>query len=92
MDSNYNFERIQDFNMDDVAIKIERTPEFLQAAQLLSDFIRGLPIDQPTNDRLVAMMVDQVQQAEKGAFVQGLRMGKQYSSWEQDQMQSGLLS
>lgn len=64
-------------------IGIERTADFFDSAQQLSEFIHGLPLDQPTNDRLVALMVEQVQQAEKGAFSHGFRMGMDYAEWEQ---------
>lgn len=64
-------------------IGIERTADFFDAAQQLSEFIHGLPLDQPTNDRLVALMVEQVQQAEKGAFFHGFRMGMDFAEWEQ---------
>lgn len=64
-------------------IGIERTADFFDTAQQLSEFIHGLPLDQPTNDRLVALMVEQVQQAEKGAFFHGFRMGMDFSEWEQ---------
>lgn len=65
------------------AIAIERTPDFFMVAQQLSEFIYGLPLDQPTNDRLVALMVDQVQQAEKGAFAHGFRMGMIFEGSDQ---------
>lgn len=65
------------------AVAIERTPDFFQVAQQLSEFIYGLQMDQPTNDRLVALMVDQVQQAEKGAFAHGFRMGMEFDRHEQ---------
>lgn len=65
-------------------IEIERTADFFNTAQQLSEFIHGLPLDQPTNDRLVAMMVEHVQQAEKGAFFHGFRMGIDFAEFEQD--------
>lgn len=48
---------------------------FFQAAQMLSDFIKDLPLDQPTNDQLVALMVEQVKVAEHNALLQGFEMG-----------------
>lgn len=56
-------------------ICINRSPEFFQATQMLSDFIKDLPIDQPTNDQLVALMVEQVKVAEHDALLQGFEMG-----------------
>lgn len=63
-------------------ITIERTPDFFQTARQLSDCIKALPLDQPANDRLIALMIDQVQQAEKGAFAHGFRMGVEYAGSE----------
>ena len=80
------FETIHD--IEGTAIAIERTPDFFQVAQQLSEFIHGLPLDQPTNDRLVALMVDQVQQAERGAFAHGFRMGMEFERRERN---SGVL-
>lgn len=64
------------------AITIERTPDFFQAARQLSDYVKALPLDQPTNDQLVALMIDQVNQAEKGAFAHGFRMGVECAGCE----------
>jgi phospholipid N-methyltransferase len=66
MKETIEFETVHD--IEGAAIAIERTPDFFQVAQQLSEVIYGLPLDQLTNDRLVALMVDQVQQAEKGLF------------------------
>ena len=81
MKETIEFETVHD--IEGAAIAIERTPVFFQVAQQLSDFICGLPLDQPTNDRLVALMVDQLQQAEKGAFAHGFRMGMEFDRHEQ---------
>ena len=77
MKESVDFETIHD--IEGTAIAIERTPDFFQVAQQLSEFIHGLPLDQPTNDRLVALMVDQVQQAERGAFAHGFRLGMDFT-------------
>lgn len=81
MKETIEFETVHDIEVD--AIAIERTPDFFQVAKQLSEFIYGLQLDQPTNDRLVALMVDQVQQAEKGAFAHGFRMGMEFERHEQ---------
>ena len=81
MKETIEFETVHD--IEGAAIAIERTPDFFQVAQQLSEFIYGLQLDQPTNDRLVALMVDQVQQAEKGAFAHGFRMGMEFERHEQ---------
>lgn len=67
------YETVQD--MEDSIIVIERTPDFFMSAQQLSEFIHNLPLDQSDNVRLIALMVEQVQQAEKGAFDHGFRLG-----------------
>lgn len=76
MKETMKFETIHD--IEGAAIAIERTPDFFQVAQQLSEFIHGLPLDQPTNDWLVALMVNQVQQAESGAFAHGFRLGMDF--------------
>ena len=62
----------------------ERTENFFQIAKQLSNFIKGLPLDQPTNDRFVKMMIEQVEEAERGAFIQGFKMGRDYAIWDPD--------
>ena len=81
MKETIEFETVHD--IEGATIAIERTPDFFQMAQQLSEFIYGLPLDQLTNDRLVALMVDQVQQAEKRAFAHGFRMGMEFERHEQ---------
>ena len=73
MQKTNEYETVQD--MEDSAIVIDRTPDFFLSAQQLSEFIHNLPLDQSDNDRLIALMVEQVQQAEKGAFEHGFRFG-----------------
>lgn len=51
---------IEEIMNGEIEIGIERTADFFDAAQQLSKFIHGLPLEQPTNDRLVALMVEQV--------------------------------
>lgn len=67
------YETVQD--MEDSTIVIERTPDFFMSAQQLSEFIHSLPLDQSNNDQLITLVVEQVQQAEKGAFDCGFRLG-----------------
>lgn len=57
----------------------ERTEKFFQIARELSDFIKALPLDQPTNDRLVKLMIAQVEEAEHGAFTQGFGLGMDFA-------------
>jgi len=77
-------------DIDDAAIKIERTDDFHEAARELSDYIRGLDLPQPKNDALIALTIIQVQQAEKGAFAQGFRMGMEFQKWDRKKKCSSL--
>ena len=61
-------------------ILMERSPEFFRIAKQLSEHIAGLP-----NDKLVELMIQQVTEAERAAFSQGLRMGMEFSDWEANQ-------
>lgn len=61
--------------MEQESIRIDRTPEFNAVARKLSDFIKSLPLSTDQNDRLVWLMIDQVEQAERDAFKQGFLMG-----------------
>ena len=63
----------------DRVVNIVRSAKFHLVAQQLSDFVRDLPLDQPTNDRLVALMVEQVTVAEHGAVLHGFRAGLEYA-------------
>lgn len=56
------------------SIKISRTEEF-KAAHELSDYIRGLSLSHEANDKLVALMVNQVNVSEQAAFDQGMELG-----------------
>ena len=59
---------------ENAAIQIERSQEFTDEAQKLSDFVKGLPLSSADNEKLVALMVNQVLVAEKNAFMQGASM------------------
>lgn len=77
-----DFESIKD--PQDTAIEIERTDEFYSIARELSKFIKGLPLSQPDNDKLIAIIIKQVQACEQGAFNQGFRMGSEFNKWQSD--------
>ena len=64
----------------DIAIQIDRTEQMITAAHELSDYIAGLPLTVDQNNALVSMMIKQVQEAERGAFVQGFKWGMEYRS------------
>lgn len=59
----------------DQCIEFERTESFYKAARELGDYIKGLPLTTKDNDRLIFLMIEQIQQAEQGAFERGFEMG-----------------
>lgn len=75
-----DFQSIKDTQK--AAIEVERTEEFYRIARELSDFIKGLPISQTDNDKLIAIIIQQVQAGEQGAFNQGFRMGSEFNKWQ----------
>lgn len=75
-----DFQSIKD--SQEAAITIERTDEFYSTARELSDFIAALPISREENDRLIALIIQQVQDGEQGAFYQGFHMGYDFNKWQ----------
>ena len=55
----------------DMSFKVKRTEAVNTAAGILSEFIKGLPLSQPDNDKLISLIVDQVNMAEHDAYLQG---------------------
>lgn len=80
--------KITDFgklrNEQKPALAVERTEGFYSTARELSDFIAALPISRGENDRLIALIIQQVQDGEQGAFAQGLRIGKELANWKEN--------
>ena len=72
MNEMMSFKTIDD---KEITVAIERTEDCFLSAQKLSAFIKTLPLTMTDNDRLVELIVDQVRQAERGAFKQGFEMG-----------------
>lgn len=70
---------------EDFGIEIERDEAFQKAARELSDYIWSLPLTAEQNDRLVSLIVRQVQVAEKGGFIQGFTFGQDFGDWESKQ-------
>lgn len=60
---------------NEVAVEIQRTSEFEAAAQKLSEVIRTLPLSHVDNDRLIAAILEQIDAAERGSFLQAFDMG-----------------
>ena len=71
-------------NEQEPALTVERTESFYSTARELSDFIASLPINRDENDRLIALIIRQVQDGEQGAFAQGLRLGKEFANWAEN--------
>lgn len=69
-------------HVDLPVLQKERTEKFFQIARNLDSLIKGLPLDQPANDRLVKMMIEQVEESELGAFIQGFKMGREFAEYE----------
>lgn len=61
-------------NKDDV-IEIERTPEFVEAAKELSEYVDKLGLSDKKNNELVRLVVAQVRAAERGGFAHGVKVG-----------------
>ena len=81
--------KITDFgklrNEQEPALAVERTESFYSTARALSDCIAALPISREENDRLIALIIQQVQGGEQGAFAQGLRIGKEFAGWNKNE-------
>lgn len=59
----------------DSCIEFERKESFHKAARELGDYIKGLPLTAKDNDRLMYLMIEQIHEAEQGAFERGFEMG-----------------
>ena len=69
-------------DLDNVFIEIKRTEAFIQTANELSAFLKALPLSHEDNNRLVALIVQNVREAEKGAFLQGFSMGYEFNEYQ----------
>ena len=68
---------IINFPISEIAdtIEIIRSDEFNRLAQNISDTIKNLPLTHEDNNRLVALMVKQLNEAETTSYLQGFDMG-----------------
>lgn len=66
----------------DMGLTIERGPELLAAARALSDYIASLPLTAGQNDELMRLAVDQTVKAERNAFFEGARLGRELGQWD----------
>ncbi len=64
----------QEIGIENAMITVERTEGFYLLAQELSTFITGLPLTTAQNDNLVYKIIEQIEEAERGAFMQGYEM------------------
>lgn len=62
-----------------------RSKEFVDVAKRLGDFIKGIPMDTYTNDKLVDLMVKQVEVAEFDAFEFGFSMAIKLMADEEEE-------
>lgn len=46
--------------------------------------MKSLPLTQPENDRLIQLFIDQINAAERGAFIQGFNLAKEFAKDERD--------
>lgn len=62
-------------NMNNYALEISRSEEFTKIAEELSQYIikLGLPVTQ--NDQLIALIIKQINEAERTQFMKGLEFG-----------------
>lgn len=72
---------MNDMNNMGLDIAAGRTQEFFKAAQTLSDCINRLDLNKEDNDKLVALAIAQVQEAERGAFHYALKIGVEFGRY-----------
>ena len=69
-------------DLDDIAIAAERSPEFFDIGRKLDALLKTLPIDANTHNAMTALIIDQVQAGEKAAFLQGVKVGKEFAEYD----------
>lgn len=77
-------ESIEEMLLNQLTVEMKRTDEFYQAARNISDYLHQLPLTQPENDRLVELFINQVNTAERGAFLQGFNMAMEIARMKND--------
>ena len=73
MDNIIKFPNLQ--AIEDSSINIERSIEFKESSIIMSNYIQTLSLSKVENDRLIELMINQINLAEKGSFEQGFVMG-----------------
>lgn len=61
-----------EITVDGDTLKIERNKDTKKSAQKLSTYIHALNLTAEQNNRLIALIIEHVQDAERGAFAAGL--------------------
>ena len=58
-----------------IVVSDRTSPEFLQTAQAVGDYLKALPLSVEQNDTLIALIGKNMAEAECGAFRLGVRLG-----------------
>ncbi|SFM11591.1 hypothetical protein [Pelosinus propionicus] len=60
---------------EEATIETQRSEKFHASTRIISDFICNLSLSVDDNNHLIALLVEQLQEAERTAFLQGFDMG-----------------
>lgn len=71
--------------MGNFEIKLELQEKEITTAKEFNDFISGLPLSDEENSQLMHIAGKHFQAAKESGFVQGFRMGKEYTAWDSTQ-------
>lgn len=71
--------------MDDFAIEIPRSAEFMVIAHEVGDFIQSLSLDHKQHDELIRLIIKQVNEAEKTSFREGIKMASALNEIMEDE-------
>lgn len=71
--------------MDDLAVEVPRSAEFMVIAHEVGDFIQSLSLEQKANDELIRLIVKQVNEAEKTSFREGIKMASALNEIMEDE-------
>ncbi len=56
------------------AVEIEKTPQYMQTVNAVSDYLKDLPLSAEQNNTLIDLMVKSHQQGVQDAFKQGFEL------------------
>ena len=63
-------------------VEVERTDEFYKSAKELSEYIISLPLNNSENDRLLTLISNHVNKAERSGFLNGFKIGKEFAEYQ----------